>query len=184
MYNLIYHMCMFIQFTFLELPSLDMDISGFGAVDFSSLPGAYTLLNATTAWLLAQVYIVKRFCVVLCINMYFYFVRVPKYSLITCTFSYICVHIQYTSPRYSAIDLKPLLCPTCTDTTTDTLLSTSSRIAPYTLVFEAINRLVNRTIYAVEQVKDAVKVSSRFMRAVVKAYKDIQQNEGKKENVQ
>ena len=54
---LIFHMylILFIQFTFLELPSLDMDITGFGAVDFSSLPGVYTLLNATTAWLLTQV---------------------------------------------------------------------------------------------------------------------------------
>ena len=93
-------------------------------------------------------------------------------------YTYIC--IQYTSPRYSAIDLKPLLCPTCTDITTDNLSLTTSRAAPYTLVFETINRLVNRTIYAAEQVKDAVKVSSRFVRAVVKAYKDIQQNEVKK----
>ena len=104
--------------------------------------------------------------------------------IVLCVSFLVSICIQYTSPRYSAIDLKPLLCPTCTDTSTDSLLSTSSRISPYTLVFDTINRLVNRTIYAAEQVKDAVKVSSRFVRAVVKAYKDIQQNEVKSEKVQ
>ena len=153
-----------------------MDITGFGAVDFSSLPGVYTLLNATTAWLLTQVYIIKHFCVVyffLCVYLS------PKHFTYVHLLLHRCICIQYTSPRYSAIDLKPLLCPSCTYTTTDTLLSTTSRIAPYTLVFDTINRLVNRTIYAAEQVNEAVKVSSRFVRAVAKAYKDIQQNEVK-----